>query len=308
MGDALLNPLSVAGLRKRFGSHEVLRGVDLQLTPGAIHGLVGLNGAGKTTTLQCILGLLPFDSGEISLLGLPPAALYRSGGKVAVVFDEPCLHPFLTVGETLQHAALLTGYPRRDLIRLEILLGLERYHDFKIRQLSLGNRRRASIAQALVGDPSFLLLDEPFNGLDAGGVEDLLALIERLNRERGIAFLLASHQLSYLERICSHLAILHQGQIAVSDSVDSLLAGRHSRLILNTADSLRARGLLAATDGVVVCDDATQGDQLVCEIHETTSAALNRLLVENDIDVFEMRVQRSSLDALFRDVTGRGES
>lgn len=302
---AKASPLTVAGLRKRYGDHEVLRGVDLQLTPGAIHGLVGLNGAGKTTTLQCILGLLPYDKGEVSVLGLPPDSLYRSGGKVAVVFDEPCLHPHLTVRETLQHAALLTGYPKSDLPTLEKLLGVERYRDFKIRQLSLGNRRRTSIAQALVGDPSFLVLDEPFNGLDAGGVDDLLALIARLNRERNIAFLLASHQLSYLEQVCSHLAILHRGQILVSDPVESLLSGRHSRLVLKAGEPVRARALLDGIDGVAICDQGA-GAEIICELRDTSAAAVNRALVTEGIDVFELRTQRSSLDALFREVTGRG--
>jgi ABC-type multidrug transport system ATPase subunit len=300
------SPLSIAGLRKRYGKHEVLRGVDLRLAAGTIHGLVGLNGAGKTTTLQCILGLLPYDDGEVSILGLSPAALHRCGGTVAVVFDEPCLHPHLTVGETLEHAALLTGYPRRDLRSLEAMLGIERYHDFKVRHLSLGNRRRTSIAQALVGDPSFLLLDEPFNGLDAGGVEDLLELIARLNRERGIAFLLASHQLSYLERVCSHLAILHRGQIAISDTVDSLLGARKSQLLLATDDPIRARTLLDAVEGVSVCNDGAEAGQLICELRDTSAAAVNRELVSAGVDVHELRPQRSSLEALFRRVTGRG--
>ncbi|MCW8195051.1 ABC transporter ATP-binding protein [Proteobacteria bacterium 005FR1] len=301
---AKASPLTVDGLRKRYGGHEVLRGVDLQLAPGAIHGLVGLNGAGKTTTLQCILGLLPYDGGEVSVLGLAPAALHRCAGKVAVVFDEPCLHPHLTVGETLRHAALLTGAPTHDLAGLEKLLGIERYHDFKVRQLSLGNRRRTSIAQALVGDPCFLLLDEPFNGLDAGGVDDLLELIARLNRERGIAFMLASHQLSYLEQVCSHLAILHQGRIAVSDSVETLLGGRHARLALATGDQVRARALLEEMEGLTVCGESQSG--LVCELRDISAAAVNRALVTAGIDVFELRPQRSSLDALFREVTGRG--
>src|SRR5690606_31077562 len=122
-----------------------------------------------------------------------------------------------------EYAALLSAAERQDLPRLEALLGIEAYRDFRISQLSLGNRRRASIAQALVGEPSLLVLDEPFNGLDAGGVDDLLALIRRLNREQGMSFLLASHQLSYLERICSHMAILHEGRIACAGSLDSLL-------------------------------------------------------------------------------------
>lgn len=310
MTDAPAPPLNIRGLRKRYGSHEVLRGVDLTLDSGAIHGLVGLNGAGKTTTLQCTLGLLPHDGGSISVLGLPPAALHRSRGRIAVVFDEPCLHPHLTVAQVLEHAALLTGLGGKARLRgLETLLGLERYRHFKVRHLSLGNRRRTSIAQALVGEPSFVLLDEPFNGLDAGGVDDLLALIGRLNRERGISFLLSSHQLSYLEQICSHMAILHQGRIVASDRVSTLLQDRRARVSLLTDRPQAAHDLLQTIDGITLrtapADIPGDGPGRVdCELETLSSAGLNRALVAADINVFELVRQRSSLDSLFREVTG----
>lgn len=308
MTDASTYPLTIRGLGKRYGKHEVLRGLDLTLEPGTVHGLVGLNGAGKTTTLQCILGLLPFDSGTVSVLGLPPSAIHRSHGKVAVVFDEPCLHTHLTVGQTLEYARLLTdGASTEDLPKLEKLLGLERYHDFKVRELSLGNRRRASIAQALVGEPEFMLLDEPFNGLDAGGVDDLLDLIQALNRERGMSFLLASHQLSYLERICTHMAILHGGRIAASDRIDTLLQTKQSRVSLLTGDPEHARRLLQDVQGVRVRADESSADgrgHIICDLQNVTTASLNRRLVSADIDVFELMPQRSSLDSLFREVTG----
>lgn len=304
-------PLSVRNLRKHYGKHQVLRGLDLNLEAGAVHGLVGLNGAGKTTALQCILGLLPYNSGSVSVLGLAPSALHRSRGKVAVVFDEPCLHPHLTVAQTLRYASLMSdGEAERDLQALEKLLGIERYHDFKIRNLSLGNRRRASIAQALVGQPKFILLDEPFNGLDAGGVDDLLELIRSLNRERGISFLLASHQLSYLERICSHMAILHHGQIVASDRIDNLLWSKETRVSVLTGNPEQTRQLLQGMEGVTLeagvdADSAKPESPLVFDLQEGLStASLNRALVTANIDVFEMTRQRSSLDSLFREVTG----
>lgn len=145
MNGAPAHPLSVNHLCKRYGKHQVLRGLDLTLESGAVHGLVGLNGAGKTTALQCILGLLPYNSGSVSVLGLAPSELHRSRGKVTVVFDEPCLHRHLTVAQTLEHASPLTrGETKGRLRSLQKLLGIERYQDFKVRDLSLGNRRRAS--------------------------------------------------------------------------------------------------------------------------------------------------------------------
>lgn len=300
-------PLSVSKLRKNYGKHQVLRGLDFRLEAAAIHGLVGLNGAGKTTTLQCILGLLPFDGGNISVLGRSPAELHKSRGAVAVVFDEPCLHPHLTVRQTLRHAALLTGADQSELPDLEALLGIERYRDFKLRDLSLGNGRRASIAAALVGSPSLVILDEPFNGLDAGGVDDLLDLIKQLNQERGMSFLLASHQLSYLERICTHLAVLHDGRVAISGPVAQLLAASRSSVKVVTSHPQEAQRVLSDMAGVTLRQTKPTHDGLatmICELHEIDAAALNRALVVAGVEVHELRAQRKSLDSLFREVTG----
>lgn len=303
------HPLTVSNLKKSFGKHQVLRGLDFRLEAAAIHGLVGLNGAGKTTTLQCILGLLPFDEGAVSVLGRSPGELYQCRGAVAVVFDEPCLHPHLTVSQTLQHAALLTGANRSELPALEALLGIQRYHDFKLRDLSLGNRRRASIAAALVGSPSLVILDEPFNGLDAGGVDDVLGLIKQLNQERGISFLLASHQLSYLERICSHMAVLHAGRVVSSGPIAELLAGGKPRLRLVTGQPQEAQQVLSAMSGVELHQAARVQESsglatMVCELNDLDSAAVNRLLVAAGIEVHELRLERRSLDSLFRELTG----
>jgi len=309
-------PLVVRGLCKNFGAHEVLRGVDLTVQAGSIHGLVGLNGAGKTTALECLLGLQSCDRGDLALFDLPPTQLYKSRGRVAVVFDEPCLHAHLTVGQALAFAQLSVGVGRDDaaIDQLEQLLGIQRYHTFKLRELSLGNRRRTSIAQALVGKPEFIILDEPFNGLDAGGVEDVLALIQRLSRESGMSFLLASHQLSYLERICTHLSILHLGRVIVSDDIKQLLASDATRVHLVTNNPEQARLVIHQMVGATLVQDSTlaasndmPGRQILCELQGITSAQLNRTLVNEGIDVDELMTQKLTLDRLFRQAT-QGDS
>jgi ABC-type multidrug transport system ATPase subunit len=309
MQAATSQSLAIRGLYKHYGKHSVLNGINLDVTAGSIHGLVGLNGAGKTTTLSCLLGLIPYDGGEVSVLGYQPRQLYLSQGKVAVVFDEPCLHPSLAVGQALQFARLTLGKPSignkatgKSLDDIEKLLGIERYHDFKVRQLSLGNRRRTAIAQALVGNPQLMILDEPFNGLDAGGVDDVLSLIQQLNQQQGITFLLASHQLYYLERICTHMAILHRGQIAVSDSITTLLRKKHSHVTLQTSNNSQALSILRQLDGIKILSVDAEHD-IACELDAMSSAALNRYLVQSGIDVHELVLHRPSLDSLFRQYT-----
>lgn len=294
--------LSVSNLNKKYGEFEVINNLDLQIERGSVHGLVGLNGSGKTTTIECILGLQSRNSGSISVLGHAPEQLHKARGKVVAVFDTPSLHPNLTLRQCLNHARLLCETPVRSAQQVELLLGIDRFSDFKIRHLSLGNKRRASIAQALLGQPELIILDEPFNGLDAEGVDDVLALITSLNREAGTTFLLSSHQLPYLEQICSHIAILHRGAIVVSDYITSLLAQSSNTVLLKTELQEKALSLIQNRSELNYLQ-TDQAGYLHIEIGATSSAALNQFLVEQQIPVSEMIVKRASLANLFREIT-----
>lgn len=296
--------LSIAALDKRYGKTAVLNQLDLKVERGAIHGLVGLNGSGKTTTLECVLGMQSFQAGELQVLGRHPSRLWQGQGDVVGIFDTPSLHPALTVRQVLEHAQLVCGQPLRTPAEVETLLGISRYSRYKIRQLSLGNRRRASIAHALIGQPEFIVLDEPFNGLDAGGVDDVLALIKKLNQEHGTTFLLSSHQLAYLENVCTHLAILHQGQVALSGSVDSLFNDRQTRLDIRCDQADRANALLAGTHGVsdITRTGNTEHALFGMTLTDVEAAAINSALVLAGISVSGLEIRRPNLTQLFHDI------
>jgi len=294
--------LRARGLRKRYGDVPVLRGVDLDLPAAAVLGLVGLNGSGKTTTIECILGLQDFQQGDISVLECGPGELFRLQGDVVAIFDSPSVAPHLTVRQCLEHARRMCPRPVRSCAEVERLLGIEAYSGYRIRQLSLGNRRRVSIAHGLLGAPRLILLDEPFNGLDAGGVDQVLALIGELNRETGASFLLSSHQLPYLEAVCSHIAILHQGRIAVAGALRGLLADTGSRVILRSSQAGRARELLRG-DGRVELLGESADDGMMLRLRDCSSEQLVAHLINNDVPVAELIRQRASLDSLFRELT-----
>lgn len=295
------------GLRKRYGDMAVLHGVDLELPAAAVFGLVGLNGSGKTTTIECVLGLQGFQDGEVSVLGHGPGELFRLQGDVVAIFDSPSVPPHLTVRQCLEHARLLCPRPRRSCAEVECLLGIEKYTRFRIRQLSLGNRRRVSIAQALLGEPRLILLDEPFNGLDAGGVDQVLELIGELNRETGASFLLSSHQLPYLERVCSHVGILHEGRIFAAGELRDLLADSGSRIVLHTTQSGLAMQLLE-NDSRVTDLEQLSSTHLKMRLREWQSEQLVAFLVENKVPVRELMQQSASLDNLFRELTAGGDA
>ncbi len=293
--------LSISGLSKAYGAHQVLKQLNLEVSSNAIHGLVGLNGSGKTTTLECLLGLRSIDDGNISVLGLPPGNLHKAMGRVVAIFDQPSLNPNLTVRQCLQQASLLTHTTRRSFNEAEELLSIQRYSDFKIKNLSLGNKRRASIAQALLADPELVILDEPFNGLDAGGVEDILQLIGKLNRDAGTTFLLSSHQLPYLEKICSHIAILNDGDIAANGSVQELL--NNQQLIKLASPALQdAEKIIKELSSTRVI--GREGDYLSLESTDLDSSEINQLLVSQNIPVSELILEKASLENLFHEITG----
>lgn len=247
--------LEVNKLRKHFGKNSVLNGLNFQVNRQEIHGLVGLNGAGKTTTIECVLGLKTFDSGSIRVMKVHPSKLHTTKGKLAAVFDSPCMHPNLTVRQVLEYAKLTCGSTHAGPPdEFEKKMGISRYRNYKIKNLSLGNRRRASIAQVLIGRPDFIILDEPFSSLDAGGVDDLIILIKELNRKEGTTFLLASHQLPYLEQICTHVSILHQGDIALSIKIEELLSHEHTRAILHTNGGGKALDIISKIPGITICN------------------------------------------------------
>ncbi|MDH7942252.1 ABC transporter ATP-binding protein [Pseudohongiella sp. SYSU M77423] len=292
--------LSVTSLRKRFAAVEVLKGIDLTVTPGAIHGLVGLNGSGKTTTMECVLGMQSFQSGNIQILGRQPADIWRCQGAVVGIFDTPGIHSGLTVRQVLTHARMLCPQPVHSPAEVEDMLGLGRYSHYRIRQLSLGNRRRVSIAHALLGQPRFIIMDEPFNGLDAGGVDDVLNLIKDLNSRTGASFLLSSHQLAYLESICTHISILHNGRIALTETLQNLTDSTDTHLRI-VCDSAGAAIELLQTDPAIQVSSHEQ-NLLNVQTVGIDAAEINRRLVMAGISVSELQPIRRGLHQVFQDI------
>jgi len=298
--------LTIDRLRKQFGRTEALKAVDLSVPRGALYGLVGLNGAGKTTTLDCALGLLRPDAGTIQILGLPPARISRSAGRVGAVSDTDRLPSSLSVRQTLEHARIAAGKVGRSPTEVESLLGIEHLARRKARHLSHGNRRRLSIATALLGRPELLILDEPFSGLDAGGVQDVLALLVRLNRDEGMTIVLSSHQLHHVEAIGTHVGIIHKGITLAQGSLDEILRGERARLRLRVDDRRRAIQILESVPGVQAVHDGAGAD-IEVELAGAEPAAVNRELVSAGVAVSELLTRRPSLLSYFQSRIGEAK-
>ena len=215
--------LEISGINKHYGAHRVLTDVSFTVGAGRMTGFVGANGAGKTTTMRIILGVLAADSGRVLLDGTPLTAGDRR--RFGYMPEERGLYPKMKVAEQLVYLARLHGLSpaaaKKNTSDLLERLGLgERAGDL-VEALSLGNQQRAQIAAALVHDPEYLVLDEPFSGLDPLAVEVVLTVLQE-RAAAGAPVLFSSHQLDLVERLCDDLVIIAAGEIRANGSRDRL--------------------------------------------------------------------------------------
>ena len=214
--------LEVEGLTRSYGNHTVVNRLDLQVARGDIYGFLGPNGAGKTTTMRMVLGLIRRDVGTIRIMGEsdPVAARAHLGGIV----EGPRFYPYLSGAENLRIFAAYSGGIEEDKLQdlLERVRLRERQTD-PVRTYSLGMKQRLGVAQALLTEPSLLLLDEPMNGLDPAGMKELRQLIIRMRDEEGLTVFVSSHILKEVEGLCTRVGVIQEGRKVAEGSADELL-------------------------------------------------------------------------------------
>ncbi|TCJ94279.1 ABC transporter ATP-binding protein [Nocardia alba] len=245
--------LEIAQLTRRFGDNVAVDDVSFTVPPGALTGFVGGNGAGKTTTMRMIMGVLAVQSGEIRWDGRPVTELDRR--SFGYMPEERGLYPKQPVFDQLVYLARLRGLPADQAkARTESLL--ERFDlgargKDKLESLSLGNQQRVQIAAAVIAQPSALILDEPFSGLDPTAVDSMVELLREYT-EQGVPVLFSSHQLDLVERLCDQLVVLAAGRVVGQGSVDELRTsgGTRYRLVLDgDAEWLREHPGVRVVDG-----------------------------------------------------------
>lgn len=207
--------LETENLTKRYRDTLALDHVGITLRRGGIYGFIGENGAGKTTAIRLITGLSYPTGGRMALFGKTGGReLQKQRARIGCTVETPALYKSMTAGQNLEAQRIQRGIPDRECIPETLkLVGLTDTGRKAVRHFSLGMRQRLGIAMALLGNPEFLILDEPINGLDPSGIAEMRELIRRLNRERGITFLISSHILSELYRTATSYILLHKGRV-----------------------------------------------------------------------------------------------
>jgi ABC-2 type transport system ATP-binding protein len=287
------------GLTKRFGDRVAVDHVDLRIPAGSAFGYLGPNGAGKTTLIRMLLGLTGATAGSMRLLGLDmPARRAAALARVGAIVEEPRSHPFLTGRENLEIVA--AARERAAHTRIDGALarvGLAHRADDRVKTYSLGMRQRLGVARCLLADPELLVLDEPMNGLDPAGMEDMRLMIRALVAE-GRTVVLSSHLLDEVEKTCDAIAIVDRGRVVAQGAIDEL-TGDAETVLVATSDDLRAQALLTGTSV-----DPVEGG---LRVRTSDAAAINRRLVEAGIDVHRLEPERVSLERRFLEITSRLE-
>lgn len=299
------------GITKTFGDVIALDALDLDVTPGQIHGLVGPNGAGKTTLLGLLLGLAVADSGTLQILGTQVGTVPCTPDGVAGFVDGPGLYPSLTARQNLQSVLSLRGRsgPRADVAEALATVGLDDVAGDQVRGFSLGMRQRLGLASALLSEPRLLVLDEPTNGLDPSGKRQVHRVLSDL-AQSGTTVILSSHRMDDLAALCTNVTLLSAGRIVFSGPPQTLAVdgGQLDYRIL-TSDQECARRVAEATAGLQILstrDTLGPADTgwLVVRGHESAVDALVVGLVGAGIAIRELAPSIPPLEAAFLALTG----
>ena len=291
------------GLCKQYGKVLRVNHLDLQVPEGAIYGFLGPNGAGKSTTLKMILGLVRPTAGSISVFGKEVNGHNRLDmlKQVGSLIESPSYYGHLTGEENLKVVQALRGVPEKDVYEVLEIVRLEGQRSKKVAHYSLGMKQRLGLAAALLGFPRLLILDEPTNGLDPAGIQEMRELICSLPARFGMTVLVSSHLLSEIDQMADHVGIIREGELVFQDTLETL--HRHSRhnLALRTGDNEGALKLLHQNR--VPC--AQEEDYILLpRLDDPDAAKLIRYLIGHGVDVLRLEERQKSLEDIFLELTG----
>lgn len=279
----------------------MLKDICLEVPQGAIYGFLGPNGAGKTTTLRLVLGLLTLQQGTISIFGKDLKThrleVLRQLGSL---IEQPSLYGHLTAKENLEVYRRIYDVPPTRISEVLQVVGLAQTGSKKAKQFSLGMKQRLSIAVALLHRPRLLVLDEPTNGLDPNGIIETRALIQQLNQQEGVTIVVSSHILAEVEKMATHMGIIHGGKLLFQGTLPELHALKQHQTFVQLETSNNDAALNLLKD---FAPERQNGHLVLPFTSRMEVAAANRLLVQQGIDVYHLQARTNDLEQLFIDLT-----
>lgn len=301
------NLVETHNLTKEYGKVRCVDSVNLRVSPGSVYGFLGPNGAGKSTTLKLILGLAKPTAGGITLFGTPVNEKNRIKllKQTGSLIESPSYYGHLTGEENLQIIQTLKGCSQKDIDKVLKIVRLDEARKKLVNHYSLGMKQRLGLASALLGFPKLLILDEPTNGLDPAGIQEMRNLIRSLPEAYGMTILVSSHLLSEIDQMADHVGIIRKGELVYQDTLESLHAHAREQLALRVSHPAIATDLLRQ-NGLEVSQE--EDYLLLSMMDDNQVAALCRQLMSQNISLYRVEKREKSLEDIFLSLTGKESS
>jgi ABC-2 type transport system ATP-binding protein len=291
--------LSARNLTKVIGDRTIVDDVSFDVNAGEIFGFLGPNGAGKTTTIRMLVGLIRPTEGSVEVCGFDIRRKFEDAMRcIGCIVETPDLYRFMTGRENLEHFARMLNVRNGDIERVSSLVGMSHRLDQRVGTYSLGMRQRLGIAQAMLGKPRLLILDEPANGLDPAGIREIRELLRRL-AEEGMAVFVSSHLLAEIELMCDRVGIIHKGRLLKIGNVRELISSQRT-MEFRVGDTAKAAAIAQQLGFAATID----GDSISVPIDEAAAPPLIAALAQNGVEVFHARERTQTLEELFIEATG----
>ena len=289
-------------LSKEYDGVYRVQELDIRIKEGDIYGFLGPNGAGKSTTMKMLLGLVKPTSGTIEIMGKPFNEKTRRDilASVGSLIESPSYYGHLTGRENMEIIRRLRDLPQKNIEEAVHIVRMENQMEKKVKNYSLGMKQRLGIAMALARFPKLLILDEPTNGLDPAGIEEMRELIKTLPKQYGMTVMISSHILSEIDQMATVVGIINQGCLIFQERMSVLDTQREPQIVLRTSDNNRAYQLLKKVNPQRTAD----GLQIGALTDEQTGAVV-QCLCSNGISVYRVEEHRESLEDIFLNLTGK---
>lgn len=302
-----MNIIETHDLCKQYGSALRVAHLDLNVPEGSVYGFLGPNGAGKSTTLKMILGLTHPTAGRIQVLGKEMNGQNRLSvlRQVGSLIESPSYYGHLTGEENLRIVQTLRDVPAKSIREVLQIVRLDGQRDKKVAHYSLGMKQRLGLAAALLGYPKLLILDEPTNGLDPAGIQEMRELICELPKRFGMTVVVSSHLLSEIDQMADHVAIIREGELVFQDTLEALHSRSRHHLALRTTNNVLAQDLLREKS--ISCPEE-DGYLILPLLSDELTAQLTRYLAGNRLGLTRLEERQKRLEDIFLKLTGKAAS
>ncbi|WP_435367982.1 ABC transporter ATP-binding protein [Paenibacillus lautus] len=299
--------LTVNQVTKTIGKKNIVDGLSFDIHRGEIVGLLGPNGAGKTTTIRMIVGLIDMSQGDVLVKGHSiKKDFVQAVRHIGGIIENPEFYPYMSGYDNLrQYQRMSEGVTITRIMEVVKLVGLQDAIHKKVRAYSLGMRQRLGIAQALLHNPSILILDEPTNGLDPAGIREMRDYLKQIARDEGIAILVSSHLLSEMELMCSRVVVIQEGKFVTERSIGGTVVNEELTTVsLRVNDTAMAEQTVQHLKDIALINTSEEEGMITLQLHEEDIPTLIQSLCDARVRIYRVEEMKSSLEEEFLKWTG----